>query len=170
MVIKTTDENTILGGGVDAFLQNNKKNIKKMFRTVKFALLSLPNYKGSNTDVKIFLNITEAILFDFYVNKDYNNSAFGASLLLMLPILSKVNIIDNEGFKLWCIIYFVWNIKFGLNYNQTLQQTFSHNFPALHTTILSFGYSIEELKMIWALLRSASVRTYYLQNIDWLLE
>jgi hypothetical protein len=34
-----------LGGG-DAFLQKNKKHIKKMFRIVKFALLSLPNYKG----------------------------------------------------------------------------------------------------------------------------
>jgi hypothetical protein len=154
----TTDENTIL--------QRNK--IKKLFRIVKYGLLSLPNYKGSNTDVKIYLNIAEAILFDFYVNNDYNNSAFGVYLLLMLPILSKVNIIDNEGFKLWCIIYFIWNIKFGLNYGQTLQQTFSHNFPALYTTALSFGYSIEELKTIFALLRSASIRTFYSQNLDWL--
>jgi hypothetical protein len=132
-------------------------------------LLSLPDIKNNTTDLKIFLNIAEAVLMDTFSHKDYINSTFGTSLIFMLPVLSKVNIIDNEGFKLWTILYFIWNIKFCKNLGSG-DDALSHNIPALMTILLSFGYTSTEMKHNFSLLRSASIRTYYLLDLDWLLK
>ena len=41
--------------------------------------------------------------------------------------MKKIQLIDCEGFKLWCILYFVWNMEFCKNKGFETQESFAHN-------------------------------------------
>ena len=79
--------------------------------------------------------------------------------MLLLPIMKNIEAIDCEGFKLWCILYFIWNMEFYKNKGFEMQESFAHNFPALISTLLSFGYSPDELINAFCVYRAASIST-----------
>ncbi len=84
--------------------------------------------------------------------------------MLLLPIMKDIQIIDCEGFKLWCIIYFIWNMKFCKNKGFGTQESFAHNFPALIQTLISFKYTPNELLHFFMMRRGASILTMFIDR------
>ena len=78
----------------------------------------------------------------------------------------KINLLDFEGVKIWCILYFIWNMKFCKNKGYSKIQAFAHNFPALYKTLFSFGYTPYEIFRNWDYIREASLITSIIQLID----
>ena len=62
--------------------------------------------------------------------------------------MKDINLLDCEGIKLWSILYFIWNMKFCKNRKQTTFFMFAHNFPTLHKTLFSFGYTVQYLEYL----------------------
>jgi hypothetical protein len=91
----------------------------------------------------------------------------------LIPLLSlkNIQIIDNEGFKIWVILYSIWFLgidkhnKSGVGGKTPAGDLFSHVFPALQTTLFSFGFTKDELINIFALMRSASSRSILMNKI-----
>ena len=79
--------------------------------------------------------------------------------------MKDINLLDCEGIKLWSILYFIWNMKFCKNRKQTTFFMFAHNFPTLHKTLFSFGYTPDELIKNWGSIREASLITSGIQYI-----
>jgi hypothetical protein len=73
--------------------------------------------------------------------------------------MKQINILNCEGIKLWCILYFIWNMKFCKNKGYSKIEAFSHNFPALYKTLISSGYTQDELLNNWGSLRENSLLT-----------
>ncbi len=151
MVIKTKNGKTKFIGGGDFFTK------------VKLAgFILIPSIKMLGIDCivpMIQFNILEAIIDDIITNKKIPNAIFGVNVMLLLPIMKEIQIIDCGGFKLWCILYFIWNMIFCKNKGFGTQESFAHNFPALITTLLSFGYDPKELISTFASSRRASIST-----------
>jgi hypothetical protein len=157
MPIKTTDGHTTLEGGGD------------MFTIVKFASLHMPSictdkYETTINYVKVEVSILEAIISDIVDNKQIPNAIFGVNIMLLLPIMKEIQIIDCEGFKLWCILYFIWNMTFCKNKGFGTQESFAHNYPTLIKTLLSFGYTPTELMNDFMCRRSASIMTFFIDK------
>lgn len=106
----------------------------------------------------------QAVISDIIQNKDYLNALYGFNLSLLMPIMKKINLLDCEGVKIWCILYFIWNMKFCKNKGYSKIESFAHNFPALHKTLISFGYTPDELIYNWGCLREASLITTFQKN------
>lgn len=160
MVIKTTDENTILGG----FFKNNKKEIHELSKIIKFISLSIPYYKNKSLELPMIINILEVVIYDLYC-ENTSNAFFGLSLIPLLS-LKNIQIIDNEGFKIWVILYSIWFLGIDKHNKGSRKgdktpasDLFSHVFPALQTTLFSFGFTKDELINNFSLMRSASSRT-----------
>ncbi len=155
MVIKTINGYSILENGGD------------MFTIVKFLTLHLPSI-NINDDfivlVKTEINILEAVIDDIFTNKQIPNAIFGVNIMLLLPIMKEIQIIDCEGFKLWCILYFIWNMKFCMNKGFGTQETFAHNYPALIKALLSFGYTPSRLFSDFLSHRTASLLTLFIEK------
>ena len=106
------------------------------------------------------VNMIEAILYDLYTNKNYYNATFGFSLILLLPTMKHAHFINNEGIKLWIILYCIWNYKVFNNKDCHL----SHLIPPLYTSLLSFGFNSNEILNNFCLMRSVSIRTFILND------
>ena len=143
---------------------------KNIFSVVKGSLTTLrPNIKcieNQYNHIMLNINIYEAVISDIKQNKDFLNALYGFNLTLLLPIMKHINILDCEGLKLWCILYFIWNMKFCINKKYTKITSFAHNFPALHKTLISFGYTPDELLRNWCYIREASIITSIIQYND----
>ena len=105
----------------------------------------------------ININILEAVFSDIIENDDLLNGLFGFSLILLYPIMN--HLLDSNGIKIWCILYFIWNIKFCKNKKYSKIQTYAHNIPPLYKTLFSFGYTADELLNNWCYLREACIMT-----------
>jgi hypothetical protein len=97
---------------------------------------------------------------------DSINCLCGLNLCFHLPIMINMNLIDCEGFRLWCILYFLWNMKFCKNRKWSTLAAFAHNFPTLYKTLISFGFTPSELPEGWAYMREASIMTSCVQYCD----
>ena len=69
------------------------------------------------------------------------------------------HLLDSNGIKVWCILYFIWNIKFCKNKKYSKIQTYAHNIPLLYKILLSFGYTPDELLNNWCYLREVCIMT-----------
>ena len=157
MTIKTTDGHTCLERGGD------------MFSIVKFASLHMPSICTDKYDtiinyVKLEVNILMAVISDITDNKRIPNAFFGVNIMLLLPIMKEIQIMDCEGFKLWCILYFIWNMTYCKNQGFGTQESFAHNYPALISTLLSFGYTPTQLMSDFMCRRSASIMTFFIDK------
>jgi hypothetical protein len=155
MVIKTTDGHTTIDEGGDIFI------------IIKIAGFFLPSIKPISAETNTFqlqINILEAIIDDIITNKQLPNAIFGVNVMLLLPIMKEIKIIDCEGFKLWCIIYFIWNMEFCKNKGFGTQESFAHNFPALIKALISFGYTPNELLQSFLIRRAASIFTMFIDR------
>ena len=138
-----------------------------MFTIVKFITMHMPNiaqYDAIIDFVKLEVNILEAIIADVVDNKQIPNAIFGVSIMLLLPIMKEIQIIDCEGFKLWCILYFLWNMTFCKNKGFGAQESFAHNYPALIKILLSFGYTPMRLLSDYGCFRTASLMTVFVDK------
>ena len=86
-----------------------------LFGLIKFITVMgstiIPSFREqTNEMLYLFLqfNITEAILFDFY-ESFYSNAFLGLFVMLSIP---KHN---NNKFKVWSVLYFIWNMMFCFN-------------------------------------------------------
>jgi hypothetical protein len=149
---------SILNGiGVKEFIKNNKVDIKKCAMFIKYILLSIPHYKNQVAELPLIINIIGAVLYDHFICENTSNALLGLSLLPLLK-LKHINIIDCEGIKMWIILYFIWNINIGEK-TRDINWAFSHNFPPLYTSLLSFGFTPSEILTKFCLMRSSSIRT-----------
>jgi len=148
------------GGNIEQFVENNKSDIDKIAQFIKYISVSFPYIKNYSYDNEMNINIIEAILYDLYTNKNYYNATFGLSLILLLPTMKHTHFINNEGIKLWIILYCIWNYKVFNNKEIHL----SHLIPPLYTSLLSFGFNSNEIFNNFCLMRSASIRTAILQH------
>ena len=166
---KTTDENTsLMGLGVHEFLKNKKK-IYELAMLIKFISLSIPYYKNTSVELPLIINLLEVVIFELY----YENTSTAFWGLSLIPLLSlkNIQIIDNEGFKIWVILYSIWFL--GLDKNSKgikgveipTSVLFSHVYPTLHTILFSFGFTTNELLAMFALMRSASSRSLIMNNL-----
>lgn len=71
-----------------------------------------------------------------------------------------------EGIKIWCILYFIWNMKFCNNKKYSTIASFAHNFPALYKTLISSGYTQDELFNNWCYVRESCIITNIIKHID----
>jgi hypothetical protein len=110
------------------------------------------------------LNILEAVVDDIISNKQIPNAIFGVNVMLLLPIMKEIQIIDCEGFKLWCILYFLWNMTFCKNKGFGSQESFAHNFPTLIVSLLSFGYTPKILFKDWMNIRRGSLMSFLIDK------
>jgi hypothetical protein len=110
------------------------------------------------------LNILEAVVDDIISNKQIPNAIFGVNVMLLLPIMKEIQIIDCEGFKLWCVLYFIWNMKFCKNKGFGTQESFAHNFPTLIVSLLSFGYTPKRLLKNWVNIRRGSLMSFFIDR------
>jgi hypothetical protein len=151
------------GGEIKNYCRGNIFVILKIF-----IILLRPNIKSweKYNDIMININIYEAVISDIIQNKDYLNSLYGLNLTLLLPIMKQMNLLGCDGFKLWCILYFFWNMKFCINRKHHKIISFAHNFPALYKTLISFEYTPDELVNNWVYLREASIITGIIQYND----
>lgn len=129
---------------------------------IKFLSVSTTYNKHQSLENLLIINIIEGVFYDYYITGYKRNAYLGLSLIPLLKMLKKKQIIDNEGLKLWFIIYFFWNISIdtenkSLFHNNNL--LLSNNFPPLWTSLLSFNFSHNELLNNFCLMRSASLRT-----------
>ena len=147
-------------GGVKEFVENNKDDIYKCVLFIKFISLSIPHYKNKALELPLIINIIEAVLYDYFVCENTSNALFG---LLLLPLLSlkHINVVDCEGIKIWIILYFIWNMNINKNKNKN-KLLFSNNFPPLYTSLLSFGFTPNEILTNFCLMRSSSIRTSFM--------
>ncbi len=139
-----------------------------IFTIVKLlGLILIPRFETSNCTTMLFIqiNILEAIIDDIITNKTIQNAVFGINVMLLLPIMEKYKKTDCEGFKLWCILYFIWIMKFCKNKGFGTQESFAQNVPALVTTLLSFGYTAPELISYWANARRNSISTWIIDKL-----
>ena len=143
-----------------------KKNIFGIIKAL--TLLLRQNTKGLEQYNYIWLNINiyEAVISDIIQNKDFLNALYGFNLTLLWPVMKHINILNGEGIKLWCILYFIWNMKFCKNKGYSKIDAFSHNFPALYKTLLSSGYTSDELLNNWGYLREISLITAVIVRKD----
>ena len=151
----------------DNNLEDECKN--HIFEIVKFLTVFLrPNIKSIEkyNYIIIKINIYEAVISDIIENKDFMNALFGFNLTLLLPIMKYINLLDCEGLKIWAILYFLLNIKFCKNKKYSTIQSFAHNFPALHKTLISFGYTPDELLNNWYHTREVSIITSMIQGAN----
>ncbi len=155
MAIKTTDGHTVFEGGGDIFI------------LVKLLTLHLPNihkYDGIVDFVKLEINVLEAVIDDIFTHKKIPNAILGVNVMLLFPIMKDIQIIDGEGFKLWCILYFIWNMQFCKNKGFGTQESFAQNYPALIKVLLSFGYTPNELLDFWGSYRTGSLMTFFIDK------
>ena len=143
MVIKNDTNFDFLrgGGNIKLFFENNKSDIVKISQFIKYISLSCLYIKNYSYDNEMKVNMIEAILYDLYTNKNYYNATFGFSLILLLPTMKHAHFINNEGIKLWIILYCIWNYKVFNNKDCHL----SHLIPPLYTSLLSFGFNSNEI-------------------------
>ena len=127
----------------------------------------LPNIKQIDDltyTIRLQINILEAIIDDIITNKQIPNAILGVNVMLLLPIMKEIQIIDCEGFKLWCILYFIWNMTFCKNKGCGTQESFAHNFPALLYSLKSFGYTPQELLKYFMTERGSSIMTMFIDR------
>ena len=98
------------------------------------------------------------------LKKQIPNAILGVNVMLLLPIMKEIQIIDCEGFKLWCVLYFIWNMNFCKNKGFGTQESFAHNYPALIKILLSFGYTPTQLLSDWGVFRTGSLMTYIIDK------
>ena len=127
---------------------------------IKFISLSIPVYKNKSLELPLIINIIEAVLYDYFVCENTSNALFGLSLLPLLS-LKHINVIDCEGIKIWIILYFMWNMNVADTKFKS-KISFSNNFPPLYTSILSFGFTPDEILTNFCLMRMASIRTSFM--------
>ncbi len=154
MVIKTTDGHTIFEGG----------DIFTILKLLTLHLTNISKYDGIIDFTKVEINILEAVIDDIFTNKKIPNAILGINVMLLLPIMKEIQIIDCEGFKLWCILYFIWNMTFCKNKGFGTQESFAHNYPALIKILLSFGYTPTQLLSDWAIYRTGSLMTFLIDK------
>ncbi len=85
-----------------------------MFCIIKFLTLHVPaiaNFNAHNSRLFMQINILEAVIADI-ADSHVANAVLGIYLMLLLPIMLEVNLLDCEGFKLWCVGYFVGMFDF----------------------------------------------------------
>lgn len=155
MVIKTTNGYTILEGGGD------------IFTIIKFLTLHIPKIECLSKYGYIHitqLNILEAVIDDILTNKQIPNAILGVNVMLLLPIMKEIQIIDCEGFKLWSILYIIWNMEFCKNKGFGIQESFAHNYPTLIKILLSFGYTPAQLLSDWGSYRFGSLMTFFIDK------
>ena len=145
----------------------SKDVIFKLCRYIKILSLSIPNIKGQNIELLININIIQAILYNVFIHPKYENATIGFALITLLPFLKKYSVFDNEGLKIWFVLYYMWNMNL-CNYNDAFNKDilFSHNFPPLYTILLSFGFSSDELLHQFALMRSSSIRSIFSKYLE----
>jgi hypothetical protein len=156
-MVKNKNTISIFNRGIKEFIENNKDDIYKCSLFIKYISVSFPHYKNKSLEIPLIINIIEAVLYDYFVCENSNNALFGLSLLPLLQ-LKHINVIGCEGIKIWIILYFLWNMNMG-DKTYDIKRKFSHNFPPLYTSLLSFGFTPDEILTNFCLMRASSIRT-----------
>jgi hypothetical protein len=156
MTIQTIDGKTKFINGGD------------LFTIVKLAgFLLVPSINNVDAGIPMIqLNILEAIIDDIITNKKIPNAIFGVNVLFLLPIMKDIKIMNCKGFKLWCILYFIWNMKFCKNKGFGIQESFAHNYPALICILKSFGYSHKEMIDSFINLRIGAISAIIIDKLE----
>jgi hypothetical protein len=127
------------------------------FVIAKFITLFLPMQYVMPYNTIIALNIMEAIVTDLCMNQIecYCNAFFGSALIILL--YKKVK--SPLGFKLWSLLYAVWNMIFIYTKGYTVFLAIANNLPALYYTLGSQTDRLDRLRIYWGTCRCAAIMT-----------
>jgi hypothetical protein len=159
IINKLMDKNTL------SIIKNDPFVIIKLL-----TLLCRPNIKSGDAInfIPININIFEAVIVDIVENKDILNTILGINLMILLPKIKDKKILNIQLFKIWCIFYFIWNMKFCKNKNYSTIFSLAHNTPPLIKIFLSLGYDYEELVNIWIRMRESSLLTQFICLLEYI--
>jgi hypothetical protein len=132
-------------------------SIVQYFMIAKFITLFIPMQFVMPHNTMIALNIIEAIVTDLCMNRIecYCNAFFGSALIILL--YKKVK--SPLGFKLWSILYTVWNTIFIYTKGYTVFLAIANNLPALYYTLGSQTDRLDHLRICWGTCRCAAIMT-----------
>ena len=132
-------------------------SIVQCFMIAKFITLFIPMQFVMPHNTMIALNIIEAIVTDLCMNRIecYCNAFFGSALIILL--YKKVK--SPLGFKLWSILYTVWNMIFIYTNGYTVFLAIANNLPALYYTLGCQSNRLDQLRICWGTCRCAAIGT-----------
>ena len=127
------------------------------FVIAKFITLFLPMQYVMPHNTIIALNIVEAIVTDLCMNRIecYCNAFFGSALIILLYKKAK----SPLGFKLWSILYAVWNVIFIYTKGYTVFLAIANNLPALYYTLGYQSNRLDQIRICWGTCRCAAIMT-----------
>jgi hypothetical protein len=141
-----------------------------MFAIIKFvSVMAVPRIKYLSNidfyngiylrDIFISLNILEAIISDI-TNDNIINAVYGALIIVLLQLIKDVYM----GIKIWCLFYFMWNMRFCAGKGYGKSESIAHNLPALIKILMSVGYSNNELLEYFMACRTGSIAAVCIIN------
>lgn len=135
-----------------------------IFELIKFITLLLifliPNNSSyqniKNELLLVRFNIIETFIFD----TNYFNMFCGVVLCIMLSEKQ-----SSTMFKLWTILYLIWNVRFCINVEYSFISALSHNLPCAISVLRWRGSNFKELWNLWCSYRASSLLTAIIPRI-----
>jgi hypothetical protein len=102
------------------------------------------------------INILQAVITDLFYSEFIHiaNAIYG---LIVIFLLYRVK--DVRQYKLWSIVYSLWNMIFIFTKGYSVFVAIANNLPALYYTLINGSQNIDDVQRHWALCRCSAIIT-----------
>jgi hypothetical protein len=133
--------------------------ILQYFAIIKFISIIIPTSlipTSFSVNFCYSLNILEAVVVDLFYNNfvNYANAVYG---LMVMCLLYRVR--DVKQFKLWSIVYSLWNMIFIFTKGYSVFVAIANNLPALYYTLVNASPNLDDVQRHWTLCRCSAIIT-----------